>query len=68
MTHQTKSLETGPMDEELFGGSAPASATDKNATYYELFREFNSERAFFDFAWQLKADSSYRPGAMRQSA
>ena len=68
MTHQTKSLGTEPLNEELFGGSSPASATDKNALYYELFREFNSERAFFDFAWQLKADSSYRPGAMRRSA
>lgn len=49
-------------------GSAPVSAAGETPSYFELFRAFNSEEAFFDFARQLKADSSYRPGALKRPA
>lgn len=39
-----------------------------HAGYYEIFRAFNSEVAFFDFARKLQKDSSYRPGALKRPA
>ena len=47
---------------------ARESGVESHASYYELFRAFNSEGTFLDFARQLKADSSYRPGALKRLA
>jgi len=44
------------------------SAAGETPTYFELFRTFNSEEAFFDFARQLKSDSPDRPGTMKRPA
>ncbi len=59
---------TGFVKDGDAAGSAPACPADETSSYFELFRAFNSEEAFFDFARQLKSDSSDRPGALKRPA
>jgi len=59
---------TGFVKDGDAAGSAPVSAADETPSYFELFRAFNSEEAFFDFARQLKSDSADRPGIMKRPA
>lgn len=53
-----------PSEKDVFGGVIPSA---DHAAYYEIFRAFNSEEAFFDFARRLQKDSSYRPGALQRT-
>ena len=53
-----------PSGKDGFGETIPAA---DHAAYYEIFRAFNSEEAFFDFARKLQEDSSYRPGALKRT-
>jgi hypothetical protein len=59
---------TGVVKDGVPGRSGPMSAAGETPTYFELFRTFNSEEAFFDFARQLKSDSPDRPGTMKRPA
>jgi hypothetical protein len=50
---------------KIFGDErteSSAPATQGQESYYELFRTFNSEGAFFDFARTLR-EQVYRPTA-----
>jgi hypothetical protein len=55
---------TESSSKDAFGGVIPAA---DHTSYYEIFRAFNSEQAFLDFARKLKKDSSYRPGALKRT-
>jgi hypothetical protein len=56
--------ESKPSKKDVFAGTIPAA---DYVAYYEIFRAFNSEEAFFDFARRLQKDSSYRPGTLQRT-
>lgn len=60
MTDQAKSFE-----KDVLGGAIPSA---DHGDYFEIFRSFNSEEDFFDFARKLQKDSAYRPGTLKRTA